>query len=271
MINYIVTSHNSEGHIAMVLSALMQVRKSPTNPIYCVLDGCTDGTESVVRRYPVKIITTPDVYEMRCLNIAFREIPQPDDGLNFILQDDVVLTDPDTEMKIDWLYRLFPGLGIVGMRHGFNLPDDALTSGEQVPSCDKIENDHNIPGFRLPGYAQLANGCFTYRQMIYKSPIVIPCKVVNTLGGYDERFAPTAHDDTEFAMRACRAGFKNGIVAIDVCQPMDWRGSSSAPVDFTKLHIEHMNLIRELYPDLLRELGHARPSTLEMRLWPSRF
>jgi hypothetical protein len=272
MINYIVTCHNSADHLALVLDALFRVR-SQGNPIYCVLDGCTDNTESVISHYPVHKIFTPDVYEMRSLNMAFQQMAQTNGDLNFILQDDVILKDSNTETKVVELFRTFERLGIVALRGGANFSSDALTSGNPMPLVDEIENDHNVPDFQLPGYAQLPNGCVTFRQIAFKSPFVLPCSLYNAIGGYDERFAPVGHEDTEHCVRAINAGFRNMVAAIQVHQPMEWGGSrkpggiGTIMDKWDKLHVDHMNLIRQLYGDQLTKLSANHPPTDELRLW----
>ncbi len=259
--NYIVTIHNSRWHLKKVLKALFAV-KGKDSRVFCVLDGCTDGSERIVDKFGCQKIFTPDIRETLAINAALKAVPQ--DGYNIILQDDVLMLDKDTERKILELYRRFPDLGVVSFRHGGNLEPGTLDNGKPVPETDLIQSAwqpwlRNVP--------LLADGYATFRQVVYKSPICISSEVVNKLGGYDERFAPNAHDDTEYCIRAHKAGLRNAVVALKVDQPLKWGGTRRHKRQPKDLHAEHMDLLRRLYPAQIGYLSSNHPSSDQIRLW----
>lgn len=239
---YIVTIHNSEQHLRYVLQGIQNV-KSYDSEVYCVLDGCTDGSEAIVNDFNFKKIITPNVRETKAITTALSQIKA---DYYFILQDDVVLQDGDTEEKIKELFSKYK-IGVLGMRHGCNLESDWLTNGKHASEKDLICNEFQ-PDMGIP---KLKEGEIVERQIVYKSPICLSREVVEKLGGYDPRFEPIAHDDTEYCIRAILAGYKNYVYALKLMQPIQWGGTRR----FTKqhddnlgYHIEHMNLIRKLYP-----------------------
>jgi GT2 family glycosyltransferase len=241
---YIVTIHNSEQHLQYVLNGLKKVARGD---VYCVLDGCTDRSEEIVDEYGFNKIITPNVRETKAITTALKEIPK-DYDLYFILQDDVVLQDPKTEDKISDLYSKY-NIGVLGMRHGCNLEKDWATNGKHSSETDLICNEFQ-PDM---GVSKLPEGEIVERQIVYKSPICISKEVVDKLGGYDDRFEPIAHDDTEYCIRAILAGYTNYVYALKVMQPIQWGGtrrfSDAHHAISMKYHVEHMDLIRKLYSD----------------------
>lgn len=265
MFNYIVTIHNSEQHLRYVLEGIQKV-KGPGAQVWCVLDGCTDGSEAIVDEFAYIKIFTPDVRETKAISTALAAIPQLPGYFNLILQDDVILQDPDTEKHIREIYEKVPNMGVLGFRHGANFEPDVLTNGKHASELDLIQNEFQPP---LPNVPLLREGYIIERQFVYKSPICISSEVVKKLGGYDSRFEPIAHDDTEYCIRAIQEGYKNYVCAMKLLQPPHWGGTrrfSKTHEDNFKFHVEHMNLLRELYPSTLENLGTKQPASSQ-QIW----
>lgn len=257
MFNYLITIHNSQNHIAKVIESILRV-KGKDSKIYAILDGCTDRSEAMVDKFPevIKIIT-PDIREMLAINEGLRQSSHAD--FYFIMQDDVFLIDPLIEEKIKKCYEKCPDIGVLSLRHGGNLiGEDTYNPFNEIIQSESQPYIQNIP--------LLPIGKMTCRQVLFKSPIVISAEVYKRLGGYDERFAPIAHDDTEYCMRAIAAGYKNMIVAIEVIQPMEMGGTRRVKqnIDFIQAHEKNMKLIRELYPKELKYLIENHPSIEEI-------
>ena len=267
MFKYIITIHNSENHLREVLNGVKSV-KNAFSKVYCVLDGCTDGSEAICDEFPTfKKIVTPNVRETKAITTALAQIPQNVGDYNVILQDDVVLTDKQFEDKIINAYRWNPKIGVLGMRHGCNFKDDVLVSGEHSSEQDLIQNEHQP---EIPKVPQLEEGYITERQVVYKSPICISGDVAMKLGGYDQRFEPIAHDDTEYCIRAIKEGYKNYVLGIQLLQPPKWGGTrrfTKVHEDNLYFHKEHMNLIRNLYVKELSDMVGMKPSLDKTQLW----
>lgn len=259
--NYIVTVHNSARHIKYVYDALLNVKTS-TSKVYVVIDGCTDESKQIAKDYSFNILETNDVRETLAINHALKNCPQ--DGYNIILQDDVIIRDKNIEEKIKTIYQQFPDLGVLGFRHGCNFEKDILYNNKPVSEVNLIMNKWQ-PHFA--NIEQMNDGYITFRHVVYKSPICVSSEVVNKLGGYDERFAPIAHDDTEYCIRAMKAGYKNAVVSIDIDQPISWGGTRRFSSKYIDLHREHMNLIRKIYPAELLEYSSKEANLTQIKLW----
>lgn len=263
MFNYIITIHNSEPHLRYVLQGVQNV-KGADSKVYCVLDGCTDGSEAIVDEFGYNKIYTPNVRETKAITTALNTIPKADYYL--ILQDDVVLQDPDTEKRIKEVYQAIPNIGVLGFRHGANFEPDVLTNGKHASEIDLIQNEFQPP---LAGVPLLKEGLVTERQFVYKSPICISGEVVEKLGGYDPRFEPIAHDDTEYCIRAIQEGYRNYVCALKLMQPPQWGGTrrfTKTHEDNFSFHMKHMELLRQLYPATLQNLGSKLPA-MPQEIW----
>lgn len=251
MFNYFVTVHNSEKHLSKVLSSLVA---NSSGKIYVILDGCTDGSKVIAESFSVEIIETPNLRETLAINHALKHVPLAD--YNFILQDDVVLLD-HCEGAIKKCFDLMP-IGVLSMRHGADLKEDTLTNGQAVSERNVIQSEFQP---YLPNVPLLPKGHIISRQIVYKSPICIQRHVIEELGMYDERFAPIAHDDTEYCIRALNEGYFNAVVALPMVQPLEWGGTRRHPQP-RDYHQEHMDLLRKLYPMDIERMS-KRPSSNE--------
>ena len=250
--NYIITIHNKEELIYdVVISALLCCGSN--SHIYCVLDGCTDRTECIIdeilKKYtevPLTKLYMPDVHELLSINAALKQSPQDMYGYNIILQDDVILADINWEQKVLKLYE-WAGkyLGIISFRLGVNLKRDWGVSDEVPPFQDYVENAY---GHGLPNTEVLLPGQFTYRAVPIKSPICIPCKIVGEVGLCNEQLAPW--DDTEYAVRALKAGYKNGVFALKFYSKVEWGHTRKAGDQKTSATLsKNLALTRTWYKD----------------------
>ncbi|TAK71679.1 MAG: hypothetical protein EPO19_04395 [Betaproteobacteria bacterium] len=235
--NYIITIHNKEDLIEQVLMCVLICARDASH-VYPVLDGCTDGTEKVIDRViesfsgiPITKVYAPDVHELLSINAGLRAASQEGDGFNIILQDDVLLEDFLLEQKIAALYEWAGSrLGYISLRFGANFAKDAATSKVPVPLVEFAENAYahfsDNSQIVMPGH-------FTYRHVPIKSPVCLPFKLVREIGLLEEKLAPYAHDDTEYALRCLSAGYRNGVFAIRFRSDLDWGGTRAkehAPV-----------------------------------------
>lgn len=259
MFNYIITIHNSEEHLRSVFMYLTAC-KAESSRIYAVIDGCTDGSKKIAENFGATILETPDIRETLAINHALKNIELAD--YNVIMQDDVLVRDVYFEENIRALYKAVPNLGVVSLRHGANFRPDTLTNGLHASEKDVVQNEHQN---YLDNVEHLKEGFYTERQIVYKSPICLSKDVIEKLGGYDERIAPIAHDDTEYCIRAFKAGFKNVVYALPISQPLHWGGTRrfAMPSETNvRYHQEHMDLLRTLYPEEISYL-QANPPSLE--------
>lgn len=231
--NYIITIHNKQDLIEdVLLSVLLCCRKN--SHVYAVLDGCTDNTESIIdslivkfKNVPITKVYTNDLHELLTINAGLRAASHNGNGFNIILQDDVVLADFLLEEKIERLYSQVQfNLGYLSLRLGANIDRSILDNDSHIPLTDYIES---VYGHGLPEATPLLPDYFVKRDIPIKSPVCIPFHVINKVGILEEKLAPYAHDDTDYAIRCIEAGYENAVYALKFHSEVKWGGTRINP------------------------------------------
>jgi glycosyltransferase involved in cell wall biosynthesis len=249
--NYIITVHNKEDLIEQVVLNVIACM-GDRSKLYVVLDGCTDNSEKIVdslaAQHPGKAIIKVfenDVHELKSINAGLRAASQEGDGINIILQDDVVLTDHDLESKVAKLYNFDKKLGIVSLRHAANISRRSLKKIEAlVPLVNYTES---IKGHNPNPFNMLKLGSFTYREVPMKSPICVPFYVVREAGMPDERFAPW--DDLTYCYTVSRTGFNNGVFGVEFLSDLSWGTTRQKKQNnnILKVQTRNVNQFKEYY------------------------
>ena len=255
--NYIITIHNKEDLIEKVLTSVIKCCNN-NSFIYPVLDGCTDRSEEIIDKIikenaAVKImkIHTPDVHETKSINAGLRNSNQKKYGFNIILQDDVIIKDFKIEEKIEYIYKWSKKpLGIVSFRMGANFKKNWLTNEENMPFKDFIEN---ICGHGSVSTKIVMPGQFNYRAFPFKSPICVPCDVINKFGVLEEKLSPHTYDDVEYSLRLIKAGYKNGVFALKFHSEKEWGGTRRIQQNVSEVQKRNINFIRNNYADAINE------------------
>jgi glycosyltransferase involved in cell wall biosynthesis len=252
--NYIITIHNKEDLIEDVLNAVIKCC-NVNSFIYPVLDGCTDRSEEIIDKViketsSVKIIkiNTPDVHETKSINAGLLNSDQSAHGYNVILQDDVIINDFKIEEKIEHLYNWSKKpLGMISFRMAANFKENWLTNKESAPFKNFVEN---IYGHGAPENKLILPGQFNYRAFPFKSPICIPCEIVNRFGFFEEKLSPHTYDDLEYSLRLIKAGFRNGVFAVQFRSEKEWGGTRRIHQNVLDVQKRNINFIRDHYADL---------------------
>ena len=252
--NYIITIHNKEDLIEEVLNAVIKACHE-NSFIYPVLDGCSDRSEEIINKIifqnkTVNIIKiyTPNVHETKSINAGLLNTNQKKYGFNIILQDDVIIDDFKIEEKIEYIYNWSKKpLGIVSFRMGANFKKDWLTNKESAPFKNFVEN---IYGHGASGHKLTLPGQFNYRAFPFKSPICIPCEIINRFGIFEEKLSPHTYDDLEYSLRLIKAGFSNGVFSIRFRSEKEWGGTRRIHQNVLDVQKRNIDFIREHYADL---------------------
>ncbi|MDQ6901438.1 MAG: glycosyltransferase [Bacteroidota bacterium] len=252
--NYIITIHNKEDLIADVLHAVIKCC-NVNSVIYPILDGCTDRSEDIIDQIiqensSVKIIKvhTPDVHETKSINAGLLRSDQTGHGYNIILQDDVIIDDYKIEEKIEHIYNWSKKpLGMISFRMAANFKENWLINNESAPFKNFVEN---IYGHGAPGHKLTLPGQFNYRAFPFKSPICIPCEIINRFGIFEEKLSPHTYDDLEYSLRLIKAGFNNGVFSIKFRSEKDWGGTRRIHQNVLEVQKRNIDFIREHYADL---------------------
>jgi len=244
--NYIITIHNKEQLIERVIMSIINCTGENSH-IYPVLDGCTDRTEDIIdqiiAKHPAVAITklfADDVHELKSINVGLNSSLQEGYGFNIILQDDVVLADPEMESKCIALYQKFIRLGIVSFRHGQNISRSVYNKNNRRNFFySYIENE---AGHGRNQLSSLKTGYFIYKEVVMKSPICIPFEVIRIAGKPDERYAPW--DDLAYCYTVAEAGFYNGVFAIDYYSDLEWGTTREKVQKKSVLDVQVQNIKR---------------------------
>lgn len=235
--NYIITIHNKQDLIRQVLEGLLLCCKE-NSCIYPVLDGCTDNTEKIIDEIitehpdsPIVKLYAPDVYELKTINIGLRAAPQGQKGCNIILQDDVVIREPDLENIVFKIYEHFgyEKIGYLSFRHGVNiyLKDRPEISeifrhrSQIIEERDLIESAYGTGMSPIP----LPPHNFVERMVSVGSPQCISCDVVNKVGIMDENLAPDSYSCHDLSLRCLEVGRKNLVFGLNFASEIQWGGT----------------------------------------------
>lgn len=249
--NYIVPIFNKEDVLANTLAGIA-AGCSRNACIYAVLDGCTDGSEAIVDEFSrqsnldVRKLFMPNVHMLRSVNAALRKVHE---GFTIVMQDDIVLKEPDLEKKVLDLYdRMGSRLGVVSFRLAANIRRAGLRTQiaqrqikPMIEECDYIQgpDDHQacVPVGKYDHF---------YPRMVgINGPNCIPETVLRSVGVFDERLAPFGYDDPDYCIRAIHAGFQNGLYPLRYQSELSWGGTRRDPA-FAK-HMFHIHRRNRAY------------------------
>jgi len=268
--NYIVTIHNKEDLIERVLTGVL-ISAGANSRIYLVLDGCSDGTESVIDKMltdwvgmPVTKLYAPDVHEIRSLNIALRLAPQEGEGYNILMQDDVLLREREFEKKVAAVYRYFDdNIGVLSFRHGVNVGLDPIAG--EILDTDMIESVYGYGAVDQP----LLPGHAVRRMVCLRSPQCISFEAIRTVGLLNEKYAPCTYDDHDYGLRCLAAGRENIVYAAKTLSRVEWGGMRRSPqpglVAVMKrnrryVYEDHADFVRSLDVERFRQPAVAIPA-----------
>lgn len=235
---YIVPTFNKELLIIDVLNGILKSHSSDQTPdIICLVDGCIDNTEFLVKsfkesyKYPQKfhIIKLDNVHEIRSLNSGLEYIknnlsPESND-LIFMVQDDVILDDIDINLKFNKLFEYRKDLGYISMRFGCKLYSNSI---------DILERDFTESEFGHWSQPNVNISCkilkhleFQTFQIAVRSPTCVQWKTFETIGFFDDNLAPCGYDCHDFSIRCNIHGYTNGVLAIKYRSDVAWGSTRS--------------------------------------------
>ena len=264
--NYIITIHNKENLIERVLKSVISCSRE-NSYIYPVLDGCTDRTESIInniiannQQVPIKKVYVPNVHEILSINAALKIAPQNERGCNIILQDDVILEDPELERKVLAIYNYlgYSSVGSLVFRHGVNIILNNKT--QEIEETDLIESCYGVGICNKP----LPPQKLIRRMVGVRSPECISCEVVSKVGLMDENLAPYTYDNHDYSLRCLVSGYKNYVFALKFNSDIEWSGMRNNPLsEFAKVTQRNRKYLYKKYYDFLKKFPLAKLRNLK--------
>ncbi|MGE4232438.1 MAG: glycosyltransferase [Bacteriovoracia bacterium] len=267
--NYLITIHNKEDLIGRVIEGILSAYGENSH-IYPILDGCTDNTEKQIdltlekhlrksgKNPRVTKIFMPDVHEILSINEGLRKAPQDQPGYNIIIQDDVILADPDLEHKVTAVSQFVESrgkkLGMLAFRHGADLRID--DTKQKVAEINLIESCY---GAGISGRPLLPNR-LAQRTIVVRSPECIPTEVVSRVGVMEEKLAPYTYDNHDYSLRCVQQGFENYVFCTKFVSEVKWGGMRKSPnPGAMKILNRNNNYVYKTYRDYLLELEKNLP------------
>lgn len=260
MFNYIVPIFNKEKIISDVIESITRIASSKSR-IICVVDGCTDSTESIVDFWisndkRIEKILMPNVHMLKSVNAGLRLV---DEGFCVICQDDIIFRDPLFEEKIRDKYRDNPRLGMVSLCMGSEISYTSLWDRFRFRYKNTLIKEVNFiqSPFNFGKHRVVDKDEFIIVQNAINGPNVIPHKLLVENGLFDEELAPYGYDDPELCLRLIDSGYVNAVYALEYFSDETWGGTRNSKefiIERENIHrrnrsyiyIKHRNLLKRI-------------------------
>jgi hypothetical protein len=229
---YILPVHNKEELIENVLKGIETSHSNKTEPtVICILDGCYDKTEEKVlafkENYKYKnnfhILRMNDVHEIECLNTGLEFIEKnfspKDEDLIFSIQDDVILDEPDIDLKFDTLFNDNTNLGYISMRLGV----DVYTSGGDLKEENYKESEFgHWNQLQWNFHEVVKHNEFKVSEIAIRSPTCMLWGRYREVGFFDMNLAPCGFDCHDMSIRLNKSGYVNGVYGLKFRSDVNW-------------------------------------------------
>lgn len=137
----------------------------------------------------------------------------------------IVVMDNDAIVTPGWLERLLHHAQVDGRSGCIGPLSDRAAHGQQIPysgACDLA----SLTEF-ANGHAQRNQRRSRLQNILTSFLLLMRREVLDTIGGFDERFSPWGFEDDDFTLRAALAGFRNRC-ALDVFVRHEHYGGAKA-------------------------------------------
>jgi len=242
-ISCLLTIHNKEFLIDKVVNSLVNNLSEDTNQLIVVFDGCTDDSESIVKRIlnPLKnkkidYVYTNNVFETKANNAGLKIV---DNDFVVLLQDDMVVNEKNFELRMLEPFLKFNDVFAVTsfVAHN-NIYNDNTKEINYINMASNKNSDRNI---------------FYAREYGNRGPLMYNYQDVVKLNFLDEYFSPQNYDDMDISMRAFKELNKiSGLYWIDYTSDLNWGTSRRNPNPILdNIHVINATKILEKHKDLL--------------------
>lgn len=223
-----LTIHNKGFLLPEVLSRILRFTTGPFE-LVCVLDGCTDNSAAVLdhfcwknRIYP-KILTAPNVFETKANNLA-AQVSTGD--YIIIVQDDCLIDESDWNER---LLKPFSAFSDVFAVTGCTAHNWAINPRSIDIRTDVVDATRWCDILRAVDCANKENTpreTFAVRDTVNRSPLALDHADLETMGYFDETFAPQDCDDHDLMYRMHkRLGKVCGMVPVQWWSKPEWGGT----------------------------------------------
>lgn len=234
---FVLPIHNKEDLIVSVLKGICN-SCSDNYHVVCIFDGCIDSSEALTKDFIASrklsdkftLLYLNDVHEITCLNHGLEYIEKlnpDDDDLVFTVQDDVILLEPDLDIKFSRLFKTYTDLGYISMRLGSSI----VYMNDTIGESNYFESEFgHWKQLGLKHFSEVKHGEFVETPLAIRSPTCVQWKRYREVGFYDSALAPCGYDCHDFSIRMNEHGYRNGVYAMKFRSDVNWGGMRSPEV-----------------------------------------
>lgn len=199
-----LTVHNKENILPDVLNGILAFT-SGTYELVIILDGCTDGSQSVVEQFKndnphkkIILVFADNVFETKSNNIA---VKNSEGDYIIIIQDDVIIQEKDWNIRLLKPFENFSDVFAVtgNTAHNWELNKYSKDLNSDIINnnrwCDILNHVHHANRHTMP------RDIFAVRDSVNRAPLAINRMDLQTLGYFDEAFYPLEMDDHDLCFR----------------------------------------------------------------------
>lgn len=247
-ISIILTIHNKENLIELVLNSIIDNISQNTDEIILVFDGCTDKSEkkcdNIIKnnnKISFNKIYTNDVFELRANNTG---IKSSKNNYCLLIQDDMEIKEKNFDSR---------------MKEPFDKYDDVF--------CVTSRDAHNFffNGYSM-NYKDFANctnidrKIFAIRDVVNRGPILLKKEDMEKINYFDEEFCPNAFDDFDLCLRAKKILNKvSGCYWIKVNSPSEWGTGRHKNIDLHSwAHAKNCKILFQRYNGIINNTKEDR-------------
>ncbi len=254
MLSINLTIHNKEKILYSVLSGIFKNVTLPFEFI-AVLDGCTDESEKILLGFinshshiPNKIIYANNIFETRSNNLAAKS--SIGDYI-CIIQDDMVIKEKGFDERMIKPFKAFSDVAAVTANCSHNWVYNYNNKGvdangwsdllHHIEHANKTNTDRNT---------------FAVRDCANRGPLMIKHEYLQSLGYFDEAFAPQDSDDHNFCYEVKKKlGKVVGYYGIDYESQPSWGGTrnedGSTKQWMLDANVKNASLLYERHKDVM--------------------
>jgi len=258
-ISLLLTVYNKESIIKQVFQGLMQYSSDNVKETIIILDGCSDESENILRKFiaeyidittggVIRFIYTDNLNETKANNVGLKSSTC---DYTIVVQDDCIILEKDFDLNMLKPFKMIPNLLAVS---GRDAVDTRFVNGEF--------NFYNVAGADV----NTPNSIFSIRDVINRSPLMLDNKKLKQLNYLDENFAPLSLDDADLSMRAYKEfGYLVGSRTVKFISPPCYGTTRSNPISsaiFEQALIKNTILIEQRHYDFIAGEKHSREENI---------
>ena len=271
MHSVILTIHNGErchkdGKFLLerVLDGIIQ-NTTGDYELLCMLDGCTDNSSEIVQKYvedykhvDIKPIVTPDIFELRTNNEAFKASKGE---YVVVVQDDQIVKEHGWNLRMQKPFDAFDDVFAVTARtaHNWIVNPNSVDLGNSLVDdtrfCDIFEAVDHASGYPEKNVTT-SRETFAVRGTANRGPLMMNLSDLKAVNYLDDKFAPCDMDDHDLMFRVYKQlGKVCGLYRVGIESDHSWSAAiqKGKPKWAYRSHFKNCRIFYERNNDILND------------------